>query len=91
MSYSGFGYLGLVYDASVNENSGAFAIEIKKVTHNKSGNPTAPPVESTASPQTPNSLQEKLQQMKYLYESGLISEDVYDEQQRKLLEVNQHQ
>lgn len=40
---------------------------------------------------TPSTLREKLDELKHLYESGLISEDVYLEQQRKLLEANQLQ
>ncbi|MBI4190811.1 MAG: SHOCT domain-containing protein [Betaproteobacteria bacterium] len=81
------------YPAFIQIMMGAFSkIEPPKASDQPAQGPATTPVTtspSTQSASTAPTLDEKLKELKRLYDSSLISQDVYLERQRKLLEAHQ--
>jgi len=92
-----FGVVGLSVDAALENNSGLFKLVIQDVQKSlKAGNIRSPEVSSTTIPVLPNgaspaqptkppTVEEKLAELKQLYDKGLLSYEIYIERQREIL------
>ncbi len=93
-----FGIVGLAVDAAVENNSGLFKLVIQDVRKTfeagKLRSPEPPATNIPASPKEalptpsdkrPSPTEEKLAELKQLYDKGLISHDIYLEKQREIL------
>lgn len=74
-----FGVIGLSVDASITENSGLFMVKLASVKEGVNS-----PVQHQES--VPNApIEEQLKRLKNLKEKGLIDEEVYKEEQKRIL------